>query len=140
MEAFPTDATQREKDRRKKQKEAGKGHKVIKKKKIAEDHHDDCGEDLTSLKDDDLVGLAYPDDRLEAQQLADDEHETYHRHYMLYGDPIPCYAGGLTDGPPRGSADDPPYDAPPAVRAPLTSGRKRPTFTECEACAMGRDP
>ena len=34
VEACPTDAKEREKDRRKKQKEAGKEHKVIKKKKI----------------------------------------------------------------------------------------------------------
>ena len=125
VEAFPTDAKEREKDRRKKQKEAGREHKVVKKKKkIVEDHYDDSGDDLTSLKDEDMVGLAYPDDRLEAQQLADDEHEMYHRHYMLYGDPIPCYAGGLTDGSPTSSTNGPPHEAVPAVRAPLTSGRK----------------
>ena len=140
VQAFPTDAKEREKNRRKKEKEAGKEHKVIKKKKIVEDHHDDCGEDLASLQDDDLVGLTYPDFEAEDRYLAANEYETYQRHFMLYGDPVPAYASGLADGPPREPGDNPPYEATPAKKAPLDSGRKRPTFAECEACAMGRDP
>ena len=46
---FPTDSKAREKARRKAQKEAGNEHVVKKRKKIMEDHHDDCGEDLSSL-------------------------------------------------------------------------------------------
>ena len=47
QQAFPTDAKERERERRKAQKEAGHEHVVKKKKKIVEDHFDDCGDDLS---------------------------------------------------------------------------------------------
>ena len=47
--AYPTDAKEREKARRKAEKEAGVEKVVQKRKKIMEDHFDDCGEDLSSL-------------------------------------------------------------------------------------------
>ena len=137
VKAYPTDAKEREKHRRKKLKESGNEHKVIKKNKIVEDHHDDCGEDLASLMDSDLVGIAYPDIKLEQQHLAVDEKLTYYRNNMLYGDPIPSYAGGLADKTPTVNA---PLDALPAAKAPLRAGLTRPTFTDCEGCALRRDP
>jgi len=50
-EAFPTDAKERERAVRKKQKESGAQHVVKKKKKDVEEHYDDCGEDLSSLQE-----------------------------------------------------------------------------------------
>ena len=50
--AFPTEAKQKEKERRKMQKEAGNPHVAKKRAKIIEDHFDDCGEDLASLGSD----------------------------------------------------------------------------------------
>ena len=49
--AFPTDAKEREKAHRKADKEQGIEKVVKKRKKIMEDHHDDCGDDLSSLHD-----------------------------------------------------------------------------------------
>ena len=48
---YPTDAKVREKERRAKLKEQGIEHVVKKRKKIMEDHYDDCGDDLSSLQD-----------------------------------------------------------------------------------------
>ena len=47
--AFPTDAKVREKERRKKLKEQGIEQTVQKRKKVVEEHYDDCGDDLSSL-------------------------------------------------------------------------------------------
>ena len=49
--AFPTDAKVEEKARRKEEKEQGIEKVVKKRLKIMEDHHDDCGDDLSSLND-----------------------------------------------------------------------------------------
>ena len=49
--AFPTDAKEREKARRKDEKERGIETVVKKRKKVMEDHHDDCGDDLSSLQE-----------------------------------------------------------------------------------------
>ena len=51
--AYPTDATERERERRKAEKEAGVERTVVKRQKIVEDHHDDCGDCLDSLHLDD---------------------------------------------------------------------------------------
>ena len=48
--AYPTDAKEREKVRRQAQKDEGNEHVVKKKKVHVEEHYDDCGEDLSSLK------------------------------------------------------------------------------------------
>ena len=61
---FPTDAKVREKQRRQKEKEAGREHVVKKRKKIMEDHHDDCGEDLSSLHDKTTTAICLPCDYL----------------------------------------------------------------------------
>ena len=45
--AYPTDAKQREKARRKRQKESGHEHVVKKRHKIVEEHYDDCGDDTS---------------------------------------------------------------------------------------------
>jgi len=49
--AFPTDSRERQKAQQKLEKEQGIERVVKKKKKIVENHHDDCGEDLSSLGD-----------------------------------------------------------------------------------------
>jgi len=49
--AYPTDAKELEKAKRKREKEAGIVRVVKKKFKVVEDHHDDCGTDLSSLHD-----------------------------------------------------------------------------------------
>ena len=49
--AYPTDAKVREKEKRQAEKDAGITRTVKKRKKIMEDHHDDCGEDLSSLQE-----------------------------------------------------------------------------------------
>jgi hypothetical protein len=56
--AYPTDAKEREKARRQANKEAGVETVVRKRKKVMEDHYDDCGDDLSSLHDPDLVGVS----------------------------------------------------------------------------------
>ena len=47
--AFPTDAKEREKNRRKAEKEQGIERVVQKRMEIMEDHYDDCGDDDSSL-------------------------------------------------------------------------------------------
>ena len=47
--AYPTDAKEREKARRKKREAQGETITVKKRKKVVENHHDDCGDDLSSL-------------------------------------------------------------------------------------------
>lgn len=47
--AYPTDSKEREQIARRKAKEEGKEIVKNKRPKIVQDHHDDCGEDLTSL-------------------------------------------------------------------------------------------
>ena len=47
--AYPTASKEKERDRRNQLKAAGVEIKVKKKKFEIEDHHDDCGEDLSSL-------------------------------------------------------------------------------------------
>ena len=51
LRAFPTDAKEKEKERKRLAKEAGQEIVVKKKVKIVEDHWDDCGEDLSSITD-----------------------------------------------------------------------------------------
>ena len=69
VEAFPTDAKQREKERRKAQKERGKPHEVVKKKKIVEEHYDDCGDNLDSLTDvHETRAYMYPDEVLKTSE------------------------------------------------------------------------
>ena len=49
--SFPTDAKEREKAKRKADKEAGVDKQVQRRKKVMEDHYDDCGDDMSSLHD-----------------------------------------------------------------------------------------
>ena len=51
---LPTEAKEREKEQKKALKEAGTPHVPQKKPKIIEEHYNDCGEDLSSLKGIDL--------------------------------------------------------------------------------------
>ena len=49
--AYPTDSKTREKAKKKADKKAGIERPVVKRKKIMEDHYDDCGDDMSSLHD-----------------------------------------------------------------------------------------
>ena len=49
--SFPTDAKERERDQRRTDKEQGKERVVRKKKKVCEEHYDDCGDDISSLEE-----------------------------------------------------------------------------------------
>ena len=71
--AYPTDAKVREKERRNAEKAAGIEHKVKKRKKIIEDHHDDCGEDLSSLHEGTSSAYIYPCDYDTDGALSDDD-------------------------------------------------------------------
>ena len=55
---YPTDAKVREKERRQRLKEEGHEHVVKKRKKVMENHYDDCGDDMSSLHDRDDVKQA----------------------------------------------------------------------------------
>ena len=86
---YPTDAKVREKNRRKAQKEAGQEHVVQKRKKIMEDHHDDCGTDISSLHEKDTTNLVFPCDFDTDDQLSDED-----RDFCLvaeFGRCIQCY-------------------------------------------------
>ena len=74
-EAYPTDAKEREKERRKKEKEQGIERVVQKRKKIMEDHHDDCGDDLSSLRDTTDTAFTFPCDFDTDEALSDEDHD-----------------------------------------------------------------
>ena len=88
--AYPTDAKEREKARRKAQKDSGSEHVVQRRKKIVEEHYDDCGDDMASLAEPDAgvsssVGLSYDNDDV----LSDEDHDQCLR--LQYGKRIQCY-------------------------------------------------
>ena len=59
---YPTAAKEKEKTQRKADKEKGIERVVKKKQKICEDHHDDCGEDLSSLDEQRTLLAVYPNE------------------------------------------------------------------------------
>ena len=78
---FPTDSKERQNEQKKRDKEAGIERVVIKKRKIIEDHHDDCGESLDSLTGDiDEADFAHSDSDsgTESDALCDG----LHLHYL----------------------------------------------------------
>ena len=84
--AYPTEARERQKKREKKAKEKGETLAVKKRKKYVEDHHDDCGEDISSIaKEQDLHFHT-----VEAESEADssDDDGTY-LSFMLWGSTVP---------------------------------------------------
>ena len=71
---YPTEAKVREKNRKKALKEAGVEVQVVKRKKVIEDHHDDCGDYMSSLQGDEL--LVVQDKRYDSNdELSDDDHD-----------------------------------------------------------------
>ena len=50
-QAFPTDAAERKRDAKRAAKLAGTELKVVKQKKFVEDHHDDCGENISAIEE-----------------------------------------------------------------------------------------
>ena len=80
--SYPTDARVRQQEKDKKIQElTGEKREVIKKKKKVEDHHDDCGDDLSSIVAD--INVHYID---ESDTDDDDENifNNFDLHY-LYG-------------------------------------------------------
>ena len=77
-QSYPTDAKEREKERKKKLKETGETPEVRKRLKIVEDHYDDCGDDLTSIQEM-LVDVddEFTDLHLEACMLSEFPHLQY---------------------------------------------------------------
>ena len=130
-QVYPTDAKEREKAQRKKLKAEGKEHQAKKRKKVVEDHYDDCGDDLSSLRDEALSGLAYPDLLHDVLMLKADEYETCQFEHRQYGDPLPkgmdATAVGIS-----------PPSAPTYVRE-VDGMYKRPPLKDCEGCHMARD-
>ena len=68
-QAFPTEEREAAKERKKKDKEAGIERTVRKRKKIVEDHFDDCGEDLSSIVPD--VDSYYNDNGFDSSDESD---------------------------------------------------------------------
>ena len=63
--AYPTDAKEREKTKHKAEKEQCIERVVQKRKKVMEDHHDDCGDDLASLNDSETAAAVFPCDSIQ---------------------------------------------------------------------------
>ena len=76
--AFPTDAKEREKAWKKAEKEAGREVTVKKKKKIVEDHYDDCGDNMSSLD-------AYADYDTDEELLDEDYDQQLLNYYQDVG-------------------------------------------------------
>ena len=72
---FPTEAKVREKNRKKADQEQGVTRTVKKRPKVVEDHHDDCGEDLTSLWEREDAAYVMPCDYDTDEALSDEEHD-----------------------------------------------------------------
>ena len=81
--SYPTDAKEREKVKKNLLKEKGIEHNVVKRKKIMEDHYDDCGDDLKSLDDVAYLGETQPCQFDSEEELADQEH----KHGLLSSNP-----------------------------------------------------
>jgi len=92
QEAYPIDAKEGEKARRKHEKDSGIERVVQKRKKIMEYHHDDYGEDLSSLHDKyESVALTFPCDFDTEDELSDQDHNELMRRefgYRLQAFPI----------------------------------------------------
>ena len=121
---FPTDAKAREKERRKAAKEAGNEHVVKKRKKVMEDHHDDCGEDLSSLMDEQGTALCCPcgydsDDILSDEDSNDYLLSTYGKQVQTYPVDLSKVARAQPGGTPSG---------------PDSRASKRPQDCRCPGC------
>merc|ERR1712051_687184 len=107
--AYPTDAKEREKERRKTEKEQGIERKVVKRKKVLEDHHDDCGDNMDSLSDLDTTASMmtcrspYPWDTDE-EALSDDDHMECMK--MMFGR-LNCYPVDLSKVAPAQTGSNP---------------------------------
>jgi hypothetical protein len=76
--SYPTDARVRPQEKDKKIQElTGEKREVIKEKKKVEDHHDDCGDDLSSIVAD--INVHYID-----ESDTDDDEENIFNNFNLY--------------------------------------------------------
>jgi hypothetical protein len=73
--AFPTDAKEKAKAKKKQLKEKGITIEVKKRHKVVEEHYDDCGDDLSSLQEDTMHGLVRRCDFDSENELSDQDHE-----------------------------------------------------------------
>ena len=117
----------REKNRRKKEKEAGNEHVVRKRKKIVEDHHDDCGEDISSLRDKATVDLVYPCDFDSEDALSDEDRDQCLRlHFGSRIQSYPVDASRVARAHPGGPGIGPDLAAP------------APKASKCPGCRHSR--
>ena len=87
--AFPTDAKVRERHRRKREKELGEERVAQNRKNSMEDHHDDCGENLSSLHDKSTTDFVHPCDFDTDDALSDEDHNNSLR--SQYGSRLQSY-------------------------------------------------
>ena len=86
--SYPTDSKERQQQQKKRDKEAGITREVRKIIKPVEDHHDDCGEDLTSINPDldaDLPHLVET-----SSDSSDDDIEYFHFYGPYTGEILYC--------------------------------------------------
>ena len=72
---YPTDAKERDKNCRKEEKAQGIEKKVDKRKKLMEDHHDDCDDNLSSLNIPEGPDVALPCAYDTDDALSDEDHD-----------------------------------------------------------------
>ena len=69
---LPTDSKERQNEQRRKDKEAGIERTVVKRPKMVQDHHDDCGESLDSISTDLDADLVITDSSEDEDVITDD--------------------------------------------------------------------
>ena len=82
--AFPTEARERQKAREKRAKETGVTLNIQKRKKIVENHCDDCGDDISSIVKDIDTYHAVAINHDELSESFDEDDYSY-RSYMMWG-------------------------------------------------------
>ena len=81
--AYPTDARERQKKREKLAKERGEELQVKKRKKFVEDHHDDCGEDISSIANEQDIHFLTVADPATMDTL--EQEDSSYLSYMFWG-------------------------------------------------------
>ena len=138
VRAYPTDAKERERNRKNAIKAAGGEIKVKKTKKIVEDHYDDCGDDLSSLElsSSDTVNILSGFDWKEPCDFDTDEElleDSFNYHVRLcveHSCPVDVSKIAKPQPLPEGVTELPRGKDP---RAP-----KPIRLSTCKACAFGR--
>jgi hypothetical protein len=131
VSAFPTASKEKERDRRNQMKAAGIEIVVKKKKFVVEDHHDDCGDDLSSLGPVDetmlTVGLSAPYTLDSDEERIDQDFDRRMVQQLAY--PITYPIDPNTVAPPA------PGGVPGRGRDPRAA---KPDRTTCPSCRQSR--